>query len=105
MGGRKGREEQWIRGAVGDYVQRVWAHIDVGTQEFKENSFARRRRVLASNAYQLHSDVAYWNENKNTGSPIQILFDFSDYIAAKEAVIAFVPQDYEEKQDAAPDIH
>src|ERR1041385_7457949 len=83
--GRKVRQYHCIRRTVGEYVQTVWAHIDVATQDFMEDSFARRRKVLASNAYQLHSDVVFWNENKNTGSPIQILFDFTDDNADRDA--------------------
>jgi len=59
-------------------VQTVWAHIDVATPGFMEQSFARRRQNIAAKVYQLHSDISYWNEEKNPRAPIQMLFDFTD---------------------------
>jgi hypothetical protein len=65
-------------------TQIVWAHIDVATPAFMEQSFARRRRALAVKAYQLHSDIVYWNDEKNPGCPVEMLFDFRDDIADRE---------------------
>lgn len=65
-------------------VQTVWSHIDVATDEFMEQSFARRRRAEANRLYQLHSDIIYWNEEKNPGRPVEMLFDFRDDIADRE---------------------
>jgi hypothetical protein len=65
-------------------TQIVWAHIDVATPGFMEQSFARRRRALAVKAYQLHSDIVYWNDEKNPGRPVEMLFDFRDDIADRE---------------------
>ncbi len=77
--GRKIREYHCIERTLDDgYKQLVWAHIDVATPEFMEQSVARRRHSLASKAYQLHCDILYWNEQKNNGAPLEVLFDFRD---------------------------
>ena|ERR1700677_3874075 len=65
-------------------VQTVWAHIDVATPDFMEQSFARRRQSISAKAYQLHSDIIYWNGEKNPGEPLQVLFDFRDDIADRD---------------------
>lgn len=65
-------------------IQTVWAHIDVATPEFMEQSIARRRQSLSAKAYQIHSDIVYWNESKNPGRPLEALFDFRDDIADRD---------------------
>jgi hypothetical protein len=65
-------------------IQTVWSHIDVATPEFMENSFGRRRTAEANRCYQLHSDIIYWNEVKNPGRPVDMLFDFRDDIKDRD---------------------
>jgi hypothetical protein len=65
-------------------IQSVWSHIDVATPEFIEQSFARRRQAEANRCYQLYSDIVYWNEEKNPGRPVEVLFDFRDDIADRD---------------------
>jgi hypothetical protein len=65
-------------------VQTLWSHIDVATPEFMEQSFGRRRQSEANRCYQLHSDIIYWNEKKNPGKPLEVLFDFRDDIADRD---------------------
>jgi hypothetical protein len=65
-------------------IQTVWSHIDVATPEFMEQSFARRRQAEANRCYQLHSDIIYWNDAKNPGEPLEVLFDFRDDIADRD---------------------
>lgn len=83
--GRKVRQYHCVERPLGNgYVQMVWAHIDVATPSFMEQSFARRRRNLADRSYQLHSDIVYWNEQKNPAEPVEMLFDFRDDIADRD---------------------
>ncbi len=83
--GLKVRQYHCVRRQLEDgAVQTVWAHIDVATPEFMEQSVARRRQSLSAKAYQLHSDIVYWNESKNPGRPLEALFDFKDDIADRD---------------------
>jgi hypothetical protein len=77
--GRKVRQYHCIVQKLSNGLrQTVWAHIDVATPEFMEDSVQRRRTSLAGKAFQLHSDIVYWNEYKNPGRPLEVLFDFRD---------------------------
>jgi len=83
--GLKVRQYHCVRRALDDgMMQTVWAHIDVATPGFMEQSFARRRQSIAAKAYQLHSDIIYWNDEKNPAAPLQMLFDFTDDIADRD---------------------
>lgn len=83
--GMRVRQYHCVRRTLDDgAVQTVWSHIDVATGEFMEESFARRRRSEANRCYQLHSDITYWNDKKNPGRPIEMLFDFRDDIADRD---------------------
>ena len=82
-------------------VQTVWSHIDVATPQFMEQSFARRRQAEANRCYQLHSDIIYWNEVKNPGKPLEVLFDFRDDLADRDhAREAGDELDYGDDQDS-----
>lgn len=83
--GMKVRQYHCVQRKLDDgAIQTVWSHIDVATPEFMETSFARRRQGEASRCYQLHSDIVYWNEQKNAGRPVEMLFDFRDDIADRD---------------------
>lgn len=95
--GRKIRQYHCIRRVLDNgYVQTVWAHIDVATPEFMEQSVARRRKSLTSKAYQLHSDIVYWNEQKNPGALLEVLFDFRDDIADRDQILPDEDDDSDE---------
>jgi hypothetical protein len=83
--GMKVREYHCIQQKLDDgAIQTVWAHIDVATPQFMEQSFSRRRTSEANRCYQLHSDIVYWNEEKNPPQPVEMLFDFRDDIADRD---------------------
>ncbi|MBM3476718.1 MAG: hypothetical protein FJX75_25885 [Armatimonadetes bacterium] len=50
------------------------------------SAFQQRRRVIASECKQLKTDVDSYNDNHNTGDPVQLVFDFTDDIAEREAL-------------------
>ena len=77
--------------------QTVWAHIDVASPEFMEQSVALRRKNIGNKVFQLHSDIVYWNEHKNPARPIEALFDFRDDIADREQAIV-LGQDQDDEQ-------
>lgn len=86
--GRKVRQYHCITRKLPDgYVQTVWAHIDVATEPFMEDSVARQRRGIAGVVYSLHSTIVYWKE-RNPESQIEALFDFRDDNADRDALLA-----------------
>jgi len=86
--GRKVRQYHCIRRKLeSGYVQTVWAHIDVATDPFMEQSIALRRKGAANIVYQIHNDVVHWKE-KNPNTTIEVLFDFRDDNADKDAALA-----------------
>jgi hypothetical protein len=86
--GRKVRQYNCIRRKLSDgYVQTVWAHIDVATEPFMEQSIGHQRQGLAGIAYSLHSTIVYWKE-KNPDSTIEASFDFTNDNADRDAALA-----------------
>jgi hypothetical protein len=86
-----------VRKLKSGYTQTVWAHIDVASPEFMEQSVALRRKNIGNKVFQLHSDIVYWNEYKNPARPIEALFDFRDDIADREQAIV-LGQDQDDEQ-------
>jgi len=86
--GRKVREYNYIRRKLPDgYVQTVWAHIDVATFPFMEQSVAEQRKGIAGVVYSLHNTIVYWNE-RNSANKLDVLFDFRDDNADRDAALA-----------------
>lgn len=55
----------------------LWADIRTATREHLEIAFQQRRQQIVGDCRQLKSDVDSYNENRNPGNPIQVVFDFT----------------------------
>jgi hypothetical protein len=55
----------------------LWADIRTATREHLEIAFQQRRQQIVGDCRQLKSDADSYNENRNPGNPIQIVFDFT----------------------------
>ena len=53
-----------------------------------ERSFQQRRQGIVGHCRQLKTDVDSYNDNQNTGGPIQLVLDFTDDMAEYEALKA-----------------
>ena len=49
-------------------------------------AFQQRRQQIVGDCRQLKADTDSYNENNNTGKPIQMVIDFTDDLAELEAV-------------------
>jgi hypothetical protein len=61
-----------------NYVQAVWADIDVATHPFMHDSFAQRRDGVADICYQAEIDRRHYNAFRRKGNPeIKFALDFT----------------------------
>lgn len=55
----------------------LWDDIRTASRDFMKVAFQQRRHQIVGDCRQLKADVDSYNENKNPGEPIQIVFDFT----------------------------
>ena len=55
----------------------LWDDIRTATREHMHMAFQQRRQQIVGDCHQLKLDVDSYNENRNDGMPIQMVFDFS----------------------------
>ena len=66
----------------------LWADIRVASHDHMERSFQQRRQGIVGDCRQLKADVDSYNQNQNTGEPLQLVLDFTDDMAEYEALKA-----------------
>jgi len=54
-----------------------WDDIRTASREHMQIALQQRRRQIVGDCHQLKLDVDSYNENKNDGAPIQMVFDFT----------------------------
>lgn len=54
----------------------LWADIRSASREHMMIAFQQRRQQIVGDCRQLKMDCDFYNESKNKGEPIQIVFDF-----------------------------
>ena len=64
----------------------LWADIGTASREHMAIAFQQRRQQIVGDCRQLKADTDSYNENNNTGKPIQMVIDFTDDLAELEAV-------------------
>jgi len=65
----------------------LWADIRTASREHMAIAFQQRRRQIVGDCRQLKADVDSYNENKNLGEPIQMIFDFTFDLEEIEALV------------------
>lgn len=84
--GRHVRAKHAARLSKGPKQLVFWADIRTASRRHMEIAFQQRRQQIVGDCKQLKLDVDSFNENKNAGRPIQMVFDFSyDLIEANLA--------------------
>jgi hypothetical protein len=76
--GRHVRAKHAARVKKGPKQLVLWADIRTASRRHMEIAFQQRRQQIVGDCRQLRLDVDSFNENKNTGRPIQMVFDFSN---------------------------
>lgn len=54
----------------------LWDDIRTANRNHMQVAFQQRRQQIVGDCHQLKLDVDSYNENKNDGTPIQMVFDF-----------------------------
>ncbi|MCS6305990.1 MAG: hypothetical protein H8K07_20345 [Nitrospira sp.] len=62
-----------------------WDDIRTATRNHMHIAFQQRREQIVGDCRQLKTDVDSYNDNQNTGYPIQMIFDFTDDLEELEA--------------------
>jgi hypothetical protein len=62
----------------------IWIDYKIITREQMVMSLQGRRKQIVGDCVQLKNDVDSYNQNKNTGDPIQIVFNFTFDLEEKE---------------------
>ncbi len=57
-----------------------WADIRTASPQHMKIAFQQRRQQIVGDCGQLKSDLNSYNQNKNEGEPIRIVFDFTQDI-------------------------
>lgn len=55
----------------------LWADIRTADRHHMAIAFQQRRQMIVGDCRQLKTDVDSYNENRNPGPPIQMVFDFA----------------------------
>ena len=81
--GRTVRAKHAVRSDQG--VLWVWDDIRTAPAEHMRTALQQRRHQIVGDCRQLKNDADSFNENYNTGRPIQLSFDFTEDLAELEA--------------------
>lgn len=87
--GRSVRAKHAARMKSTDGEQLVfWDDIRTASREHMQMALQQRRQQIVGDCRQLKTDADSYNENANTSTPIQLIFDFTDDLAELEAMEA-----------------
>lgn len=72
----------------GGVQEHLWGDTDRATtpREYMAESFAQRRKGIVDDCVKLKIDVDHYNETRGGAEPIQLVLDFADDVAEREAV-------------------
>jgi len=85
--GRTVRAKHAAKVKVNGEQMTLWDDIRTADRDFMAIAFQQRRQQVVGDCRQLKVDVDSYNQNKNPGEPIQIVFDFTlDVLEAEAAV-------------------
>ena len=62
----------------------LWGDLRTEPPNFMTISFQQRRQMILGECHQLKIDVDSYNQNGNSGEPIQVIFDFRTDLAEME---------------------
>jgi len=89
--GRTVRAKHAARREVNGVQMTMWADIRTAPRDHMELAFQQRRQQILGDCRQLKADADSYNENKNPGEAIQMVFDFTVDLEEIEAVTRNAP--------------
>ncbi|HET8629889.1 MAG TPA: hypothetical protein VFL91_20910 [Thermomicrobiales bacterium] len=84
--GRSVRAKHAARIASNGEQLTLWADIRTAEPRHMEIAFQQRRQQIVGDCCQLKTDVDSYNDNANPDRPIQMVFDFTQDVAEREAM-------------------
>ena len=82
--GRRVRAKHAARMIVDGEQMTIWNDLRVAGKEHMEIAFLNRRRQILGDCRQLKTDVDSFNDNHNSGEPVQMVLDFSRDLEEEE---------------------
>lgn len=86
--GRRVRVNHAARFFREEKQQTFWDDIRSASRAHMHVSFQQRRDQIVGDCKQLKTDTDSYNENENSGEPIQMVFDFTRDLEEAEAAVA-----------------
>lgn len=86
--GRMVRAKHAAKLLVNGEQMMLWDDIRTADRGFMAVAFQQRRQQIVGDCRQLKNDVDSYNENKNPGESVQVVFDFTLDVLEAEAVAA-----------------
>lgn len=88
--GRTVRAKHAAKLLVNGEQMTLWDDIRTADRGFMAVAFQQRRQQIVGDCRQLKNDVDSYNDNKNPGEPVQVVFDFTlDVLEAEAAAVSF----------------
>jgi hypothetical protein len=84
--GRRPRAKHSVRIKVGPRQESFWIDMRRTKRDLMELSLQQRRQQILGDCRQLQTDRESYNDNYNTGEPIQVPFNFEPDLAEEEAL-------------------
>ena len=86
--GRRVRVNHAARFLREEKQQTLWTDMRSASRAHMHVSFQQRRDQIVGDCKQLKTDTDSYNENENSGEPIQMVFDFTRDLEEAEAAAA-----------------
>ena len=83
--GRRFRKNHAVRVTKGGVQHTFWAVMGFAAPEHMQMAFAQRREQIIGDCAQLKTDVDVYNDMNKDKAPIQLVLDFTDDVAEREA--------------------
>jgi hypothetical protein len=83
--GRRFRKNHAVRVTKGGVQHTFWAIMGFAPHEHMQMAFAQRREQIIGDCAQLKTDVDVYNDMNKDKPPVQLVLDFTDDVAEREA--------------------
>jgi hypothetical protein len=83
--GRRYRKNHAVRVTKGGVQHTFWVIMGFAAPEHMQMAFAQRREQIIGDCAQLKTDVDVYNDMNKDKAPIQLVLDFTDDVAEREA--------------------
>ena len=91
--GRRYRVNHAVRVTKGGVQYTFWAMMGFAPHDHMERAFTQRRDQIIGDNLQLKTDVDVYNDmNKGKRPEIQLVLDYTDDVAEREALLALSPK-------------